>query len=219
VLGRFAIELDGGEVISTGAERLIAFLALHDGLQARPYVAGMLWPDLPQKRALANVRTHLWRISTVFGQGVVAAHTNSLGLDPTVCLDLHVCRSYASAIRSGRLVPHEAVDVLGAELLPACYEDWCQPARERHRQLRLHALEDLCRRASKAGRFGLAVQAGLTAVACDPLRASAHRAVIAAYLAEGNVADARRQAADYATELTSAGLPVADANELCEFVR
>ena len=45
--------------------------------------------------------------------------------------------------------------------------------------------------------FGSAVQAGLAAVAGEPLRESAHRILIEAYLAEGNVAEAIRQYASY----------------------
>jgi len=44
-----------------------------------------------------------------------------------------------------------------------------------------------------AGRFSLAVQAGLACVAADPLRESAHRALIQAYLEEGNPSLALRQ--------------------------
>ena len=65
--------------------------------------------------------------------------------------------------------------------------------RERFRQLRLHALEALCRRLTQAGRFGAAVQAGLAAVAGEPLRESAHRTLIQAHLAEGNPGEAVRQ--------------------------
>ena len=39
----------------------------------------------------------------------------------------------------------------------------------------------------------LAVEAGLAAVAAEPLRESAHRALIAAHLAEGNRSEAMRQ--------------------------
>jgi DNA-binding SARP family transcriptional activator len=65
--------------------------------------------------------------------------------------------------------------------------------RERFRQLRLHALEALCEQLTLDGRFGQAVDAGLAAVAAEPLRESAHRVVISAYLAEGNKVEAVRQ--------------------------
>jgi DNA-binding SARP family transcriptional activator len=65
--------------------------------------------------------------------------------------------------------------------------------RESYHQLRLRALEALCRRLSAKGRFGQAVQAGLAAVSGEPLRESARRALIEAHLAEHNVAAALRE--------------------------
>ncbi|HEX2156656.1 MAG TPA: bacterial transcriptional activator domain-containing protein, partial [Actinomycetes bacterium] len=82
---------------------------------------------------------------------------------------------------------------LAGDLLPDWYEDWVVLERERLRQLRLHALEALCARLTGAGRFGAAVQAGLAAVAGEPLRESAHRTLIRAHLAEGNPGEAVRQ--------------------------
>jgi DNA-binding SARP family transcriptional activator len=79
------------------------------------------------------------------------------------------------------------------DLLPGWYDDWVLMERERLRQLRLHALEALCSRLADAGRFGLAVEVGLAAVWADPLRESAHRALMKAYLAEGNSGEALRQ--------------------------
>jgi DNA-binding SARP family transcriptional activator len=65
--------------------------------------------------------------------------------------------------------------------------------RERFHQLRLHALEALCDRLITAGRYGEAIDAGLAVVAAEPLRESAHRALIKAHLAEGNHGEAYRQ--------------------------
>jgi DNA-binding SARP family transcriptional activator len=83
--------------------------------------------------------------------------------------------------------------VLRADVLPDWTDEWVTVERERIHQLRLHALEALCVQRSALRQFGHAVHFGLAAVASDPLRESAHRAVIGAYLAEGNWWDAVRQ--------------------------
>ena len=57
----------------------------------------------------------------------------------------------------------------------------------------MHALETLSETFSDAGRYGDAIEAGLGAVVCEPLRESAHRAVVRAHLAHGNRADALLQ--------------------------
>jgi DNA-binding SARP family transcriptional activator len=56
----------------------------------------------------------------------------------------------------------------------------------------MHALEALAGELIVAGRFGEAVEAAYAAVHEEPLRESAHRVVVRAHLAEGNVAEARR---------------------------
>ena len=83
--------------------------------------------------------------------------------------------------------------MLLTDLLPDCYDDWALVECERFRQLRLHALEALCERLTEAGRYGEAIDAGLAAVRGEPLRESAHRALIKAHLAEGNYVEAGRQ--------------------------
>jgi DNA-binding SARP family transcriptional activator len=76
------------------------------------------------------------------------------------------------------------------ELLPGWYDDWVLVERERHRQLSLHALESLCEHLTATHRYGAAVLAGLAAIDREPLRESAHRALMMVHLAEGNVGEA-----------------------------
>ena len=75
------------------------------------------------------------------------------------------------------------------------YDEWLLLERERLRQMRLHALEALAEQLVIAGDLPAAVHAALAAVAIDPLRESAHRALIRAHLAEGNRVEALRQLA------------------------
>jgi DNA-binding SARP family transcriptional activator len=88
-------------------------------------------------------------------------------------------------------------DQLTEDLLPDWYDEWVVVARERFRQLRLHALEALSQRLTAAGRIPQAIEAGLAAVAAEPLRESAHRTVICAHLSEGNPAEAIAQYRKY----------------------
>jgi DNA-binding SARP family transcriptional activator len=103
------------------------------------------------------------------------------------------------------------------ELLPDWYEEWIVPERDRIHQLRLHALEALCRRFLDAGRFSEAVEAGLVAVSAEPLRESGRRLLIEVYLAEGNVAQAIGQYTTYRTLLLDE-LGVEPTSEIQELV-
>src|SRR5439155_9485234 len=76
--------------------------------------------------------------------------------------------------------------------LPDWYDDWLLFERERFRQVSLHALEVLADQLVRAGELSRALEAALSAVRSEPLRESAHRAVIRVHLAEGNRAEAIR---------------------------
>jgi DNA-binding SARP family transcriptional activator len=66
-------------------------------------------------------------------------------------------------------------------------------AREQYHQLRLNALEAMCERLTAARQYGFAVSAGLAVVRAEPLRESAHEALVKVHLAAGNRCEALRQ--------------------------
>jgi DNA-binding SARP family transcriptional activator len=94
-----------------------------------------------------------------------------------------------SEVREGDL-SSEAISALSVDLLPDWYDDWAIAEAEEWRQLRLHALDSLAERLTSAGRYADATSAALAAVRAEPLRETAHAALIRVYLAEGNRAEA-----------------------------
>jgi len=192
--------LDGFDLVRAGrpvtlplsAQRLVAFVALHERPLPRSFVAGSLWLDSSEERANANLRSALWRLHRS-GQRVVECVGQRLALDPSVVVDLRESEVLAHRVLSGIDELEVEPSALSGELLPGWYDEWILFERERFRQLRLRALDTLCERLTEAGRFDAALEAGLAAVAGEPLRESSHRAVIRAHLADGNVAEAIRQ--------------------------
>ncbi len=194
LLQGFELEHDQAPVLlPLTAQRLVAFLALHRRRLLRVYVAGVLWIDSSQESANASLRTTLWRLRQPFP--LVDASASHLALNQEVSVDLHRVSALSHAVVSGG--GDDASDLAelidAGDLLPDWYDDWVVIERERFRQRRLHALEALCERLAGQGRYGEAVEAGLTAVAGEPLRESTHRAVMRAHLAEGNRHEALRQ--------------------------
>lgn len=196
LLGGFEFLLDDRPLrLPLSAQRVVAFLALHPRQLRRIYVAARLWPDSTEERAHASLRTALWRLGRR-GLRVVTVTTTDVAFVQSIEVDVH-----DAAARAKRLVHQtgspEADDIARlcdvGEVLPDWYDEWVFGERERFHQLRLHALESLCEQCARDGRFGQAAEAGLAAVASEPLRESAHRAVISSYLAEHNAADAVRQ--------------------------
>ena len=173
-------------------ERLVAFLALEHRPILRIYAAGRLWPNMPEAAAYANLRSALWRVNQVAPRVITSTRAH-LRLEQDVDVDLHRQLEMIHWLSSGNAdLPNTLDPVLFRELLPDWYDDWVLMVRESVRQLRLHALEQLATRLTREGRYADAVQAGLGALRSDPLRESGHRAVIAAYVAEGNRSEAIR---------------------------
>ena len=61
------------------SQRVLALLALHDRPLQRTYVAGMLWPDYPEHRSVANLRTALARLPLQAGRLVDVMGRRSRG--------------------------------------------------------------------------------------------------------------------------------------------
>ena len=192
--------LDGFDLVCAGrsvplplsAQRLLAFVALHNRPLQRPYVAGSLWLDSPEERAYANLRSALWRLHRC-GLQLVQSFGQRLALDPQVIVDLRQAEVLAHRALDGTAAGADDAAILGGDLLPDWYDDWIVMERERYRQLRLRALDTLCEHLTRAGRLDEALEVGLAAVAGEPLRESSHRAVVRVHLADGNVAEAIRQ--------------------------
>jgi DNA-binding SARP family transcriptional activator len=199
VLGCFELRSGGQSItLPSAAQRLVAFLVLHNRPVLRTYVAASLWPDVSEQRAFGNLRSVLWRLRNN-GTALVQATSTHLRLTPGVEVDFH-----DAAARMRRLLSEKGLDAVDVrsikhaqELLPDQSDEWVLPERERFRQLRAHALECLCELLAEIGSFGEAVDAGLMAVKAEPLRESAHRALVRAYLAEGNAWQAVRQYHSY----------------------
>lgn len=196
LLRGFELRLNGELVqLPLSAQRVLAFLALHDRPLQRLYVAGTLWLDANEERANGSLRTALWRLGRPSAR-LVDATTTHLALADEVEVDVRVAKGIAKSLIdrvSGacEVVPEALVG--SGEILPDWYDDWVFMEREHFRQLRLHALEALCVEMTSEGRFAEATEAGLAAVDGEPLRESAHRALIAVHLAEGNPGEALRQ--------------------------
>jgi DNA-binding SARP family transcriptional activator len=201
LLGGFGLYVGGDTVpLAPGPQRLLALLALHETALGRAYVAGQLWGNSSEARAHGSLRSVLWKLR-VAESGLVRVRGDNLSLPPDVDVDVRRATSMARSLVSG-CFDEQAVTALieprfCCELLPGWYDEWVLVERERHRQLSLHALESLCEHLIYTRRYGAAVLAGLAAIDREPLRESAHRALIRVHLAEGNAGEAVRRYRQY----------------------
>jgi DNA-binding SARP family transcriptional activator len=191
LLGGFRLSVDGRLVgVGSSGERLLAVLACRGRQASRAQLAHVLWPEATSERALANLRTALYRLVRR-APGAVHTSGSHVQLNLGVGVDVETTTRLAQRILAAGVVEDSLLaevahaDFTG-DLLPDWDEEWLGDYQYRYRQLRLTALETLSARLGAAGHHGAAVQAALAAVQADGLRDSAHETLIKACLAQGN---------------------------------
>ena len=181
--------------LSLPARRVLAFLAINPGPVDRGRAASALWPDLPDAQARSNLRRALWLLprgwTTTSGDDIVLQAES----------DLPAAQVIGARAIDGGLVTLKEITLLSSDLLPGWNEEWAFAAQDAFRLLRVQALEAACRTMAAAGQHALATQAGLAALAAEPLRESAAAALIEAHLAQRNRYEATRCYRALATRL------------------
>ena len=231
VLGSFTASVHGDAVpLGTDARRVVAYLAVHRRPQRPADLAADLWPGTPAADALPLLQAALaepvaaglvvvesFGAGSVGGQSVgggsVAPPDGTLALDPAVEVDLDEAMALVRALTDASGVPADlpaAVSLLRGDVLPGEPAAWLAVERERFRQLRLNALEELSASLSTVGRHAEAVALAEETVRTAPSRESARRALIEVHLAQGEIAEAVAQYDEYQELLrSSVGGPAA----------
>ena len=209
-------------VLPGSSQRLLAFLALQDRSVTRSATAGALWPEASEAHAHASLRSALSRLDLIT-RSALEVDFLDLRLATTVTVDIRDSRKLAHRLLIVDTTPSptdltvEAIAGLSSELLPDWYDDWVLLEAEGWHQLRLHALDSLAGRLVAVKRYADAIAAALAAIKADPLRETAHAALIGVHLAEGNQSEARAAYDRYA-DLLRAEIGVEPTARLKELV-
>ncbi len=156
---------------------LLAWLALHPGMQPRGRVAARLWPDVMDESARRSLRTALLDLRSALGPhaaGLLLGTRDEIGLGPDVRVDV---RDFADAAEDGRLEAALAIGAAG-ELLPELDHEWVYEAREEHERRLAEVIEQLATNADQRGDRGAAVDYARRLLALDPLSEEHARALM-----------------------------------------
>ncbi len=177
-------------------------------------IAGTLWPDTTDVRALSSLRAAVLRVRRSAPELLDGGRT-SLALAAEVQVDVNEVMQCVTDVAAD---PARQVNLLRhADLLPGWYEDWVVVERERLQQLRLLSLESVARAALDRGDFDLALTAAIETIAIEPLRERAHAIAIRAHLMAGNQSSAVTEYRDY-RHLLRTMLAIAPSRELNELL-
>lgn len=191
LLGSWGLRVDGEtRHVHLREQRVLALLALQ-GRQTRNVLAGLLWPDSPEPRARANLRTSLMRIRQRLG-AALCVRRDDVGLAAEFTVDVDTLRSTLDRIeetaREAASDPTAALQILRApDLLVGWYDDWVLAERERLRHRRIRALETLAVVCLEAGRTAESIGFAEEVAGLEPLLESAATLHVRALLLDGDL--------------------------------
>jgi DNA-binding SARP family transcriptional activator len=196
------------------AVALLAYLALAGRLRSREQLAALLWPEAGERESRAALRSTLSALRQSMGErdGAPAALqviSGAVGLDLNVlAVDVHELASAAALAQRDDDPPgvraqlERAAAAYRGPLLASFslsdapeFETWTVAQRERcHHQMSV-VLARLAALQQAAGELPAAIATIERWVAHDPLEEEAHRRLMAAHLAVGDVAAGLRRGA------------------------
>ena len=217
LLGGFALEHQGAPITiaSPRLQALLAYLALRRGEpQPRRRLAFLLWPDSSEAQAQTNLRTVLHRSQATLPalNDLLRVDAQAIGWSPErpVALDVD---AFEEALRAGGTAEasgdeqaaiaafERAVASYAGDLLPDCYDEWVQPARERLRDSLLDALAHLAALLERRRDYAAAIAHTRRLARLEPLNEATYLTLMRLHALNGDRSGALRVYHSCATTL------------------
>jgi len=155
LLGQFAVHQGDRPVeLPPACQRLIALVALKRRPVHRLWVCAMLWPHAQTRRAVASLRSTMWRLRPVGADPLLEVDPQYIELAPSVSVDWHHAVDQIEHLlddgEPARVVDPQFVTELlpllrAGELLDGWAEPWATSERQRYRAMRKAARDELSR--------------------------------------------------------------------------
>jgi len=161
---------------------LLCYLAVTKRRHRRPHLAGLFWGDLPDGRAMANLRRALSHLRGVAAdQLVITRQTALFDAESAHWLDVDIFERLA-ARSDDRSALEEAADLYQGDFLTGFYlkecpvfEEWVVTEQERLRGTAAAVLRALVRLHRNRGDYPLAITYARRLLTLDPWREEVHR--------------------------------------------
>ena len=212
LLGDFAVFADETPVTTLALARvqaLLAYLLLRcDAPQDRSRLAFLLWPDSSEAQAHTNLRKLLYQLRQAWPNIDTFLYTDKQSLqwrsastEASFTLDTREFEQACARAEQAelaqdrvalRLALEQATRMYRGDLLPACYEEWIVPERERLRQLFLSSAQRLSGLLEQERDYEAAIRCALQLLRYDPLHEATYRQLMRLYALHGERAEALR---------------------------
>jgi DNA-binding SARP family transcriptional activator len=156
LLGQFAVYRGEQPVeLPPACQRLIALVALKRRPVHRLWVCAMLWPHAQTRRAIASLRSTMWRLRPVGADPLLEIDPQYIALAESVAVDWHDAVDHIGRLldREEPVDPQFVAELLSllraGELLEGWSEPWATAERQRYRAMRKEARDTLGRGSEK----------------------------------------------------------------------
>lgn len=169
------------EVKSKKGIALLCYLAMRQKQEARHSLAGLLWTDIPENKALTNLRKTLQRTKPFTPYLIISRQFLSFNRDVEYWLDVAEFEQETAANgdipRLERGLALYQGDFLDGFMLPDAplFEVWMLTQRARLREKALKALQILVTSFSREGGHATAISYARQLLAIDPYHEETHR--------------------------------------------
>lgn len=176
----------GEEVHLPRREQNLLALLLIEGRRPRSFLAGRLWPETCESRALANLRSTTLVLRRR-APGLLAPGTGMLGLAPGVYSDVARLRLLLRGLGPSMTTVEEATYLLGVgELLPGWDQEWVVAERDHLKEGVTDRISQVVSQLVRDECIDHALPLARAAILREPMRESAHRALAQIYLLSGD---------------------------------
>ena len=148
LLGGFAVDHNGSRVeLPPACQRVITLAALKRKPVHRLWVCATLWPHAQTRRAVASLRSAIWRLRPLGVEGLLSVDPQYLALCDDVAVDWYDAVDLIEQLLAGGIDPRLVGNLLpllrAGELLDKWTEPWVSGERDRYHALRVSAFEAL----------------------------------------------------------------------------
>jgi DNA-binding SARP family transcriptional activator len=209
LFGGFRLMYEGVLVTTFAQARLqalLAYLLLHrHSPQPRQLLSYLFWPDSTESQSRTNLRQLLHHLQKALpaADQYLRIENGTLQWRPDAVFTLDVAEFERDVIQAeqakregqwgtARMMLESAVQRYKGDLLPACYDDWIFPERERLRQTHFTALEELIQCLAEQHDYRASIGYAEALLRHDPLRETTYQQLMRLHALHGDRASALR---------------------------
>lgn len=193
----------------------------------RRKLAFSFWPNASESAARRNLRQYLHHLRLAlqplaFQGELLEADGSTVQLNPRAQLWVDI-EAFQQGVRAGAALDEveQALRLYHGDLLADLYDEWCQPEREKLRELYLQTLDHYTRSLQTASQFEQALVWARRWAHVEPLDENAQRRIMSLYAALGDRPRAIQQYQNFVQTLRDQldAQPLPETQELLRFIQ